>query len=64
MSCDTSRPLQEDESLLFFPGKNTANEKPRTLCLCIPLNFLFPSVKEFFPCYAGTYMWLTVVADP
>ena len=28
-----SRAQQEEERVLFFPGKDSANEKPWTLCL-------------------------------
>ena len=64
MPCDDSRAQQEEERLLFFPGKESANEKPWTLlCYNLP-NFLFLPTKVFScPCHVGTCMWLAMVAD-
>lgn len=36
MLCKNSRPQQEEERVLFFPGKNSANESPWALCLLQP----------------------------
>ena len=43
MPCN-NRAHQEQESHLFFPGKDSANEKPWTLCYLNPPTFLFPSI--------------------
>ena len=37
--CNYSRVQLEE---LFFPGKDSTNEKPWALCLLSPPNFLFP----------------------
>ena len=64
MPCKDSRAQQEEERLLFFPGKGSANEKPGTLCLQ-PSLLPFPSIKGFsFPCCVGTCTGLTMAADP
>lgn len=48
-----------------FLAKVSANEKPGTLCLLEPSNFLFLFIKVFsFPCCRGTCTWLPTVADP
>ena len=46
---------QEEERVLFFPGKNSANEKPWTLCLLSNiLQLFFISVEAFsFPYHVG-----------
>ena len=36
---------QQGEDRLFFPGGDSASEKPWTLCWLSPPNFLFPFVK-------------------
>lgn len=59
MPCNHNR-AQEEERLLFFPGKYSGNDKPWTLFTVAS----FSSIKVFFPCQAGTSMWLTRVADP
>ena len=46
MPCDDSRAQQEEEKLLFFPGKDSANEKPWTLCLLQPCQLPFPLYKR------------------
>ena len=65
MPCDNSRAQQEGETLLFFPGKDSANEESWTLfIIALPAPF-FLSVKVFsFSCCAGTCTWFTIVADP
>ena len=62
---DNSIAQQEEERLLFFPGKDSANEKSWTFVYSSPPEFLFPPIKEFSsPCFGGTYTWLIMVADP
>ena len=40
MPFDDSRTQEEEERLLFFPGKDSANEKPRTLfTTALPTSF-------------------------
>ena len=65
-ACDDSRTQQGEERLLFFPGKDSVNEKAWTLFYYGPLNFFFFSVKAFsFPCCVEPCMWLALhVADP
>ena len=62
--CDKSKAQQEEEGLLFFPGKDSANEKLRTLHLLqsSQLFFFFLSLKAFSPCHVGSCIWL-MVAD-
>ena len=45
MPCKDSRAQQEEERLLFFLGKDSANEKPWTLCLLQPSQLPFPLYK-------------------
>ena len=60
MPCDNSRDPQEEERLLFFPGK----AQPWNVYYSTP-NSLFPSIQVVsFPCHVGTSMWLVVVTDP
>lgn len=59
--CEDSRDKQEGKRL-FFPSKDMENH--RHFVYFSPPNFLSPSTKVFFACHAGTYMWLTTVADP
>ena len=40
MPWDNSRTQQEEERLLFFPGKDSANDKPSTLFTIAPANSL------------------------
>ena len=43
MPCDYRRAQQEEERLLFFPGKDSANEKPWTLfTTALPASFSSP----------------------
>ena len=46
MPCKDSRAQQEEERLLFFPGKDLANEMPWTLCLLQPSQLPFPLYKN------------------
>ena len=46
--CDKSKAQQEEEGLLFFPGKDSANEKLRTLHLLQSSQLFF-----FFPLSQG-----------
>lgn len=46
MLCDDIRVPQERESL-FFPGKDSANAKPWTICSFQPSDLPFPSIKGF-----------------
>ena len=63
--CNDSRAQREEERLRFFPGKDSANEKPQTLFLLQNPTLLFFFYKAFsFPCPAGTCTWLAIVADP
>ena len=64
MPCHYSRAQQQEERLLFFPGKGLADEKPG-LCLLCPSQLLFRSIEAFsFLCHVGTCRWLTMVAVP
>ena len=45
--CDESKTQQEEESLLFFPGKDSANEKPQTPFTLALSSFLSPFIKAF-----------------
>ena len=63
MPYDDSRAQQEQERLLFFPGKDSSKEKPWTLCLPCPASS--SSIKVFFfHCHVGTCTLLTMTADP
>ena len=61
---DSSRAEQEEERFLFFPGKDSANEKSWTLCLlCLPKCF-FLSIKAFsFTYYVGTCLLVQVAEN-
>ena len=60
--CEDSRAKQEGERL-FFPAKDMENHGH--FVYFSPPSFLSPSTKVFFfACSAGTYTWLTMVADP
>ena len=49
MLCDHSRARQEEERWFFFPGKDSANEKPWTLCvLSLPTSFSAIRVLSIF----------------
>ena len=63
--CNNSRVQQEEEKLLFFPGKDSADENPWTLfIISFPISF-FPSIKvRSFPCCVGTHTCLTIVVRP
>ena len=55
VSCDHSRAHQEEESLLFFLGMDSGNEKPWTVCLLKLSQLSFPPYKSFLlplPCEA------------
>ena len=61
MPYDYSRAQHKADRLLFFPGKDSANEKPWILCLLEPSQVPFPSYKVFsFPCIAHTLLWLQI----
>ena len=50
--CDDNR-VQQEERRLFFPGKDSANEKPWNLCLLQPSQLPFPPYESGllpFPC--------------
>ena len=66
MPFDKNRAQQEKERILFFPGKDSANEKPWTLCFLQPSQLPFsPSIKVFsFPCPEGICMQFIMIADP
>ena len=58
MPYDYSRAQHKEDRLLFFPGKDSADEKPWILCLLEPSQLPFPSYKVFsFPC---TLLWLQI----
>ena len=46
MPCGDSRAQQEEERLLLFPGKHSANEKPWTVCLLQPSQLPFALHKS------------------
>lgn len=45
MPCEDSG-AQQEEDTLFFPGKDSANEKPCTLCLLQPSQLPFTLYKS------------------
>lgn len=63
--CDCGGDQQEEEILLFFLAKDSADVKTYTHCLPQPVHLLFPtSMKVFsFSCCARTWTWITMVAD-
>ena len=62
MPCDDSRAQQEEDILLFFLGKGSANEKPGLFAYNTLPHFLFPSIKVVsFPCHMGTCTWLAIL---
>lgn len=71
LTLDENRAQWEEGSLLLFPGKNSANEKPWILCLLEPSQLSFTSVKESsFPFHVRISMstpcekGLIILADP
>ena len=53
-----------ERRLLFFPGKDSANEKLSTRCLLQSSQlFFFLSLNAFSSCHVGSCIWL-IVADP
>lgn len=64
--CDCGGDQQEEEILLFFPAKDSAEEKTYTHCLPQPVQLLFPASMKvfFFSCCARTWTWITMVVDP
>lgn len=65
MPCDDNRSQQEEETSLFFPSKDSPNEKSWKLCLPQPSQLVFRSIKELsFSCCGETFTWLAMAADP
>ena len=63
MPFDHSRAQQEEEKLLLFPDKDSANEKPWTgFTTTLPASF-FSVLAGSFPSCVGTGTWPTMVAD-
>ena len=55
---------KREKKHLFFPGRDSASEKPKMLRLLKPLSSLFLFIKVFsFSCSLGTYMCLNLVTD-
>ena len=74
LSCPitTAEPNREKKRFVFFPGKNSSNErlqnsangKPWTIGLPWVSQFPLHSIKEFSPFFHGSYTWLAMVSDP
>ena len=62
---DDSRPPKEEESLLLFPGNNSAMKCHGIFMYHSSSNFLFPFIKELsFSYCVMTCMWLIMVINP
>ena len=62
MSCDDSKVQKEEERLLFFPGRDSANEE-----LSLPQPSRLPLLfthKLSSPFSVGTCTWHKMIADP
>ena len=64
--CDYGGDQQEEEIFLFFPAKDSADEKNIYSMFTVACPTSFPaSMKVFsFSCCARTWTWITMVADP
>ena len=65
MPCNDNRAHQEQESHLFFPGKDSANEKPWTLfIMTLPTYFLLLYKYSSSPAIQGLWSGLALLLTP